>query len=220
VIWRKYIYTVTHKTLKWLTLLLCLFTVLVTTPIGSQLTISLLNNIDGIEADYKAGSLIRDIELNSFYLNLATINIKATDLVAEIDFSCSWRKTLCIEALKVNDFSLTYVNDDKDYNSNNKTTINSSTINTDSLFVMPFAIEAKAVEFSNSHLRVNQTVIDIEQFTTQLNIKASQFTFLQPTASMLTVAQENTKTTQAKIENSAQVTKNSISDVFSTLPEV
>ena len=220
MIWRKISYTIIYKILKWLTLLLCLFTVLVTTPIGSQLTISLLNNIDGINADYKAGSLIRDIELNSFYLNLATIDIKVTDLVTEIDFSCSWRKTLCIETLKVTNFSLTYGNGDKDYNLKDKTTVNSSTVNIDSLFVMPFAIEAKAVEFANSQLTINQTVIDIEQFTTQVNIKASQFTFLQPTASKLTVAQDNTKAKKAKIENSAQVTQNSIYAAFSTLPEV
>jgi len=217
VIWRKFIYTVLHKTLKWLSLLLCIFTVLVTTPVGSQLTISLLNNIDGINADYKAGSLIRDIELYSFDLNLATINISVTDLVAEIDFSCSWRKSLCIEALKVADFSLTYANDNKDDNVKDKTIVNSSTVSIDSLFVMPFAIEAKAVEFTNSHLRINQTVIDIEQFATQINIKASQFTFLQPTAGKLTVAQLSTT---EKIENSAPVTKNYIYSIFSSLPEI
>ncbi len=218
--WRKITYKIIYKIVKWLTLLLCLFTVLVTTPMGSQLSISLLNNIDGINADYKAGSLIRDIELNSLHLNLATIDIKVTDLVSEIDFSCSWRKTLCIETLQVTNFSLTYASDDKDYKLKGITTVSSSTVNIDSLFVMPFAIEAKAVEFTNSQLTINQTVIGIEQFTTQVVIKASQFTFLQPTASKLTVAQENTKITKAKKQKNAQVTKNSIYAAFSTLPEV
>jgi len=220
VSWRKITYKIIYKIVKWLTLLLCLFTVLVTTPMGSQLSISLLNNIDGINADYKAGSLIRDIELNSLHLNLATIDIKVTDLVSEIDFSCSWRKTLCIETLQVTNFSLTYASDDKDYKLKGITTVSSSTVNIDSLFVMPFAIEAKAVEFTNSQLTINQTVIGIEQFTTQVVIKASQFTFLQPTASKLTVAQENTKITKAKKQKNAQVTKNSIYAAFSTLPEV
>jgi translocation and assembly module TamB len=187
---------------------------------GSQLIISLLNNIDGINADYKTGSLIRDIELNSFYLNLATIEIKVTDLVAEIDFSCSWRKTLCIETLQVANFSLTYASDDKDYKLKGKTTVNSSTENIDSLFVMPFAIKAKAVEFTNSQLTINQTVIDIEQFTTQIEIKASQFSFLQPTASKLTVTQKNTKRPKAKKQKNTQVTENSIYAAFSTLPKV
>jgi translocation and assembly module TamB len=212
VIWRKITYVALRKTLKLLALLLCLFTVLVTTPIGSQLTISLVNNIDGINADYKAGALIRDIELNSLHLNLATIDIKVTDLVAEVDFSCAWRKSLCIETLKVADFSLNYANNDQDDSLENRTTINS-----ESLFVMPFDIEAKAIEFTNSHLTINQTVIDIKHFTTQVNIKESQFTFLQPAASKLIVEQMSTK---KEIESSDSTTKNSISAIFSTLPEV
>ena len=110
----KVAYKLTYKVIKWLTLLFCLFTVLLTTPIGSQLTISLLNNIDGINADYKAGSLIRDIELNSFHLNLATLDINVTDLAAKINFSCSWQKKLCIESLQVARFSFTYLNENKE----------------------------------------------------------------------------------------------------------
>ncbi|WP_197061189.1 translocation/assembly module TamB domain-containing protein [Colwellia psychrerythraea] len=236
-------YKLTYKVMKWLILLFCLFTVLLTTPIGSQLTISLVNNIDGINADYKAGSLIRDIELNSFHLNLATLDIKVTDLAAEIDFSCSWRKKLCLEALRVNTFSLTYINDNLQDNLDKKsdgrskdealvntvsidaTTENTATLNDDRLFVMPFAIEAQAVEFTKSHLAINQTVIDIEQFTAQLDIKASQFSILQPNADKLTIAlAKNTsdeKHSSTKNQtNNTQEMANSVHTAFSTLPEV
>lgn len=227
--WRNRTYKITHKVMKWLILLFCLFTVLLTTPIGSQLTISLLNNIDGINADYKAGSLIRDIELNSFHLNLATLDIKVTDLATKIDFSCSWRKKLCIESLQVGRFSLTYLNKTKedkpkdkatvDTTTVNYSTVNSPIVNINNLFVMPFAIEAKAVAFKNSHLVINQTVIDIEQFTAQVDIKASQFTFLQPKADKLTIAlDKNSKNNQ--LNKKVNVNTNSIYAAFSTLPKV
>lgn len=222
MIWRKMAnnlaYKFTYKVMKWLTLLLCLCTVLLTTPIGSQLTVSLVNNIDGINADYKAGSLIRDIELHSFHLNLATIEIKVTDLAAVIDFSCAWRKTLCIETLQVASFSLTYANDDKDNKPTIDTSVDAATVNIDSLFVMPFAIEAKVIEFTNSHLAINQTVITIEQFTTQVDIKASQFTFRKPTARKLTMALEKTNATTT--QKHTQETENSIYAAFSTLPKI
>ncbi len=215
--------------MKWLVLLFCLFTVLLTTPIGSQLTISLLNNIDGFNADYKAGSLIRDIELNSFHLNIATIDIKVTDLTTKIDFSCSWRKKLCIETLQVDRFSLTYLNKTKEEKPKDKATIDTTTVNSsnlnapivniNNLFVMPFAIEAKAVAFKNSHLAINQTVIDIEQFTAQVDIKASQFNFLQPKADKLTIAlDKNSKDHQ--LNNKDKVNENSIYAAFNTLPKV
>ncbi|NQY49031.1 MAG: translocation/assembly module TamB domain-containing protein [Colwellia sp.] len=225
----KVAYKLTYKVIKWLTLLFCLFTVLLTTPIGSQLTISLLNNIDGINADYKAGSLIRDIELNSFHLNLATLDIKVTDLAAKINFSCSWQKKLCIESLQVARFSLTYLNENKEEKSKDTATVNPAAINHDSLFVMPFAIEAKAVAFSNSHLVINQTVIDIEQFTAQVDIKASQFTILQPNAEKLTIVfdkNSNSKSISAEkskssqLNNNGKANTNSIYAVFSTLPKV
>ncbi|ALO34914.1 hypothetical protein CMT41_09435 [Colwellia sp. MT41] len=214
MIWRR----ITYKIAKWLTLLLCLVTILLTTPIGSRLTISLLNNIDGIHADYKAGSLIRDIELNSFHLNLTTLDIKIKDLVAEIDFSCSWQKKLCIKSLKLASFSLTYTK--------NKTAAKraSNTVNDERLFVMPFAIEAQAITINNSHLVINQTVIDIEQFTAQVDIKASQFTILQPNADKLTITfdknsnNENNSSQQNNAENSNST--NSIYAAFSTLPKV
>ncbi|WP_169338308.1 translocation/assembly module TamB domain-containing protein [Colwellia piezophila] len=225
-------YKFTYKVMKWLILLFCLGTVLLTTPIGSQLTVSLLNNIDGFNADYKAGSLIRDIELNSFHLELATIDIKVTDLAAVIDFSCSWRKTLCIETLKVANFSLTYANETEGNHdikptiatSIDKTKLDAATVNIDSLFVMPFAIEAKAVELSNSYLAINQTVIAIEQFTTQVDIKASQFTFNKPTANKLTITLEKSETgstssTTQKLEAEPEP-ENKVYAAFSTLPEV
>ena len=255
MIWRNIAYELTYKftykVMKWLTLLFCLFTVLLTTPIGSQLTISLLNNIDGINADYKAGSLIRDIELNSFHLKLATLDIKVTDLSAEINFSCSWRKKLCIETLQVASFSLTYFNENKedkpkdktivDITTVNSSTVNSTTVNIDSLFIMPFAIEAKAVTFGNSHLDINQTVIDIEQFTAQVDIKASRFTILQPNADKLTIvldknsnndnhsskgssskknSAEKNHSKNSQLNKKVKAGTNSIYTAFSTLPKV
>lgn len=217
---------ITYKITKWLTLLFCLFTILLTTPFGSQLTLSLLNNIDGINADYRAGSIVRDLELNSFHLNLTTIDIKITDLTADINFSCSWRKTLCLNALKVGHFSLDYANNEQEKKSKDKTSKN-----IDSLFVMPFAIEAKTVEFTKSLITINQTLIAIEKLTAQVDIKASQFSILAPNANKLTIALEkNThdkqvSTALAKSKNSQEKPNieevaNSIHLAFNKLPEV
>jgi len=273
----KLIYKFTYKVIKWLTLLFCLFTVLLTTPFGSQLTIRLLNNIDGIHADYKAGSIVRDLELNSFHLNLDNLEIRFTDLVSEIDFSCSWRKTLCIDTLQASTFSLTYVSDDlnenlkhnlgesldENVNTNSDTNPSmglaeksavqvqgESTESTiisidDSLFIMPFGIEAHSVTFGQSKLTINQTVIDIEEFTAQVDIKVSQFTVLKPTATTVSItpaqntangntARDNTaincqtpsrlKTESCKssnhINNKIKQTANSIYTAFNTLPKI
>ncbi|PKI16250.1 translocation/assembly module TamB domain-containing protein [Colwellia sp. 12G3] len=213
MIWRR----VSFKITKWLTLLLCLFTILVTTPWGTRLTVSLLNNIDGIRLDYKAGALIRDIELHSFNLSLDNLELSVTDLSANIDFSCSWRRTLCIDALKVSSFSLTYADNSAEENSEEKTKVD----NDASLFVMPFAIEAQAIDFTKSHLMINQTVLDIEQFTAQVAIKTSQFSILHPNASKLTIALENSDNSQSTtVKNSVKDTANTVHTIFSSLPTI
>ena len=213
MIWRGVIF----KIIKWLTLLLCLLTILVTTPWGTRLTVSLLNNIDGIRVDYKAGTLIRDIELHSVNLSLDNLELSITDLSAYIDFSCSWRRTLCIDALKASSFSLTYADNSTEVNSEETT----KTENDASLFVMPFAIEAQAIDFTKSHLMINQTVLDIEQFTAQVAIKTSQFSILHPNASKLTIALENSNNSQStKVKNSIKDTADTEPTIFSSLPEI
>ena len=213
MIWRGVIF----KIIKWLTLLLCLLTILVTTPWGTRLTVSLLNNIDGIRVDYKAGTLIRDIELHSVNLSLDNLELSITDLSAYIDFSCSWRRTLCIDALKASSFSLTYADNSTEVDSEETT----KTENDASLFVMPFAIEAQAIDFTKSHLMINQTVLDIEQFTAQVAIKTSQFSILHPNASKLTIALENSNNSQStKVKNSIKDTADTEPTIFSSLPEI
>ena len=213
MIWRKVSYII----MKWLTLLLCLFTVLLTTPLGSRLTVSLLNNIDGIDIDYKAGSLVRDIQLNSFHLKLETLDIGIKDLVTEIDFSCSWTKKLCLDALKVESFSLAYT---KENDTKNDTEKDTKTENEDNTFVMPFSIDAQNLEFTHIHIVINQTVIDIEQFTSVLSIKGSQFNILTPLANELIVTQRIKENSEVLPKKEMNDIASSIHTTFSTLPKI
>ncbi|PKG80783.1 hypothetical protein CXF85_21995 [Colwellia sp. 75C3] len=222
MIWRR----LTFKVIKWLTLLLFLCTILLTTPWGTRVTVSLLNNIDGINFDYKAGALVRDIELHSFQLSLKNLNIHVKDVSTKIDFSCSWRKTLCIDTLKVASFSLTYFSDNNDKKSTDK----AKKVNDGSLFVMPFAIEAQAVDISKSLLIINQTIVDIEQFTAKVVINNSQFNILRPSAKRLSISVESNKQANSKTitttasksisKNSVKATGNAVYSLFSNLPEV
>jgi len=254
MIWRR----VSFSIIKLLTLLLFLFTILLTTPWGSRVAISLLNTIDGIRFDYKAGALIRDIELHSFHLKLTSIEISIKDLAADIDFSCSWQKKLCLDSLTASNFSLVYANSNENTSadtsaknnaitteqqqSKNDVTADSERIDDDSLFVMPFAIEAKTVTLTKSHLVINKTIIDIEEFTAQVAIQASQFNIVKPNASQLTIVIASNKSnkynkaikngvpsdtssyTSSNSENNT-VSKvkdaaNSVHEIFSTLPEI
>ena len=133
MMWRKISLVVS----KYLAISLCFITVLVTTPWGTNITLTLLNNVDGVTFDYNSGSLVRDVRLNSFHLQLDNLDIKVTDLSTEINFACVWNKTLCIKSAKADSFSLRYLSDDE---SNEQ--VSSADNSSSQLFEMPFSINA------------------------------------------------------------------------------
>jgi translocation and assembly module TamB len=173
------------KLAKYMVIMLCIFTVLLTTPWGTQLTVVLLNNINGLTLEYKSGSLVRDVEFSTVDLKLENLNIVIKSLSTELNFSCVWKKKLCIKSIKADDFLLAYTSKEKSENIEDD-----QTPNTNQLFEMPFNIKADYVKLKKSHLSINQTEISIEQLTTQLTIDQSKFNLIKPSAKQLTVMLE------------------------------
>jgi len=197
---------------KYLAISLCFITVLVTTPWGTNITLTLLNNIEGVTFDYNSGSLVRDVKLNSFQLKLDNLDIRVNGLSTEINFACIWNKTLCIKSAKADFFSLHYWSDDDSDNQVSPANNSSS-----ALVEMPFSINADFVELKESLIVINETEITIEQFITQLSISNSDFHFLQPRAKQLTLllAEEQKTATITK-----QSTSTLVNNAFTQLPEI
>ena len=197
---------------KYIAILLCLITVLLTTPWGSQLTLTLLNNINGITLDYQSGALVRNLKLSSFNLQLDKLTINIKDLSTDINFSCSWKKTLCLKSASANYFSLDYSSNDDD----TKQTVNPKPTYP-TLFKMPFAIEAQRVALKESHLRINNNDISIDEFSSQLLIDKSEFKLLKPQAKKVTWLSDK-ETTDATDTEQSTATK--MNDAFRQLPEI
>jgi len=207
MIWRRF----TLILAKYVAISFILLALLLTTPWGTRLTLVLLNNHNSLAVEYKSGSLIRDIELNKFHLQLDKLDIVINGLFAEFDFSCVLKKTLCIKLAKADYFSLRYVANEEIVNQAK------GGISNNSLFEMPFAIEATSVELKESHLKINDTEISIGQLVTQLAISKSEFNILQPAARQLTISlSANEKTTPT----TNQKTTTSLGNNLAQLPEI
>ena len=212
MIWRK----ISFNLAKIIVALLCLIAILLTTPWGTWLTVSLLNNIDGIEIDYKAGALVRDIELNALHINTESINIDITGLVADIDFSCSWKKAICFESLKVTNFSVNLISTTE---SNTATEDKSMAANDNSLLIMPFSINAKKINLLEGQVVIDQTTVEIKQLSAAIEIHHSQFAIVAPQISSLTISQKKNSHSQTSQPDSA--TKiNELASIISELPVV
>ncbi|TWX65215.1 hypothetical protein ESZ36_18215 [Colwellia demingiae] len=197
---------------KYLAISLCFITVLVTTPWGTNITLTLLNNIDGVTIDYNSGALVRDVRLNSFQLQLDNLDIRVNGLSTEINFACVWNKTLCIKSAKADYFSLRYLSDDE-----SEEQVSSVNNTASQLFEMPFSINADSVELKESLIVINDTEITIEQFITQLSISKSEFNFLQPRAKQLTLLLVGEEQTTPVTKQS---TTSLVNNTFTQLPEI
>lgn len=166
---------------KYLAISLCVLSLLLTTPFGTQLSLFLVNLTTVISVDYRSGALVRDLALNRFALELEHLTIELETVESDIDFSCTWKKKLCINSLSAGKFYLNYHHDGNEIEKgvDNKT-------NND-LVELPFAIAAQQVTLLESKIRVNETELIIEKFYSQINIDKSHFSFEQPSAQFLSV---------------------------------
>jgi len=208
MIWRQFTLTLT----KYLVLSLIVMTLLLTTPWGTRLTLVLLNNLDSVTIEYHSGSLIRDIELNSFHLQLDKLDIAINGFSAEFDFSCALKKTLCIKSASVDYFTLKYVTNEETLKQ-----AKDQELENDSLYEMPFDIYTGLIKLKESHIKINDIEVSIDQLATELVIERSKFVILQPTAKQLTVSLSADDQTEP---TAIQKTTDSLGDTLSQLPEI
>lgn len=202
---------------KYLVILLCLITLLLTTPWGTQLTLLTLNNINGVDFDYHSGSLVRDVKLNAFHLQLDTLDITIKGLSTEFDFYCILKNTLCIKSANADYFSLRYLSNETD---THQVSVKEPPIkqrSSQQQFGMPFSVKADLLAITKSHLVINNNEISIDQFVTQLSIKKNELNLFKPTAQQLTLTiEQDESTSSARIEHIiASVTK-----TVNHLPEI
>lgn len=184
---------------KYIAIALCLVTLLLTTPWGTRLTLALLDNFDSVTIDYQRGSLVRDVQLNAFHLKLDNLDLVINGLSTELDFSCAWKKILCIKSIKADELSLHYIAKENLTNENiakeNPTDVTAATdlkqeTANKAFFEIPFAIKADSIALKKIHLVINKTELSVNQFITRVAINKHELTLVQPSVKQLTVLLE------------------------------
>lgn len=221
IMWRRISWTLA----KYIAIGLCLITLLLTTPWGTRLTLALLNNFDSVTIDYQRGSLIRDVQLNTFHLKLDNLDLVVNGLSTELDFSCAWKKTLCIKSIKADELSLHYIANEniakENLTNENIADVTAATdlkqkTDSNALFEMPFVIKADSIALKKIHLVINKTELSVNQFITRVAIQKHEFTLVQPSINQLTVLLE--KEQKDPVINQSE--KPSLASVLAQLPEI
>lgn len=201
--WRR----ISYKITQYLAIVLFIFTILLTTPWGTKLTLVILDQFDSVSVDYRGGSLVRDVQLNSFRLTMNNVDISVSSFATKIDFSCIWKKTLCIKSVSADDLVLRYTTGINDV----------STVKTaNTLFEMPFAIKIDTLTLKKANIAIDKTTILIEELQTKLAVKQSQFSLLQPSVNQISIQLENTP----EAVNKHQPSVYSMADIIATLPDL
>lgn len=205
--WRRLSYKITQ----YLAITLFFITILLTTPWGTQVTLAIINTFSPISVDYRSGSLIRDLQLNNLHIALEHLDINISDIETRVDFSCVWKKMLCIKSASAKTLALHYTSSE---GSTETKTSNVETATT--LFKMPFAININTVTLNKAHISLNKTNIYANQLQTKMVIRQSQFALLYPSVKQLTVHLHDT---QKSSENTQNFTS-SLTNAVAQLPDV
>lgn len=200
---------------KYVAIFLCIIALLLSTPWGSRLTLTLFNNIHGITVDYHSGSLIQGIQLNTIHLKTSSLDITLKEFTTQIDLSCLFRNTLCIKSTNADSLFLRYLNNNKKNEFESiQEPVTSDKANTQ-LFEMPFSIDADLITINKSQLVINNTEIAIEQFMTQLSVNKSEFNLVRPTTKQVRL-----KIIQDEKEATSQSLLDSLSKTIAQLPDI
>lgn len=207
--WRR----ISYKITQYFTIALFLFTILLTTPWGTKLTLALLDMFDGISIDYHSGSLIRDVQLNKMTITLEQLEMSVDGLATKVDFSCAWNKTLCIKSASADNFSLRYSSNTNDLNKRAKDT---------PFVVMPFAININTITVKKAHITVDGTSIYANQLQSKVAIKRSQFNLLHPAVKQLTIQLESSSNISPNSQNSVESQRffQSLPNTVAQLPDI
>ncbi|MCI2282486.1 hypothetical protein L3081_02580 [Colwellia sp. MSW7] len=216
--WRRLSYKITQ----YLAIILFSITILLTTPWGTQLTVAIINTFSSISVDYRSGSLIRDVQFNRFHLPLDDVDIRVDGFATKIDFSCLWKKTLCVKSISADDLVLRYTTAannsysasiDSKHESVDDTATQKST---NTLFKVPFAIKIDSISLKKAQIVIDKSAILLTRLQAKLAIKQSQFSLLQPSVNQVSIQLENTPEALSK----QQPLVTSIADIIATLPDL
>ncbi|WP_077340627.1 translocation/assembly module TamB domain-containing protein [Pseudocolwellia agarivorans] len=200
---------VTSYTAIFITSLLCLLAILYSSPWGTQASISFINKFSDVTLIYKSGMFSEKIEFSDVLYQNDDVKIHAKNAILKFHLRCFWQKKLCIDSLNIGDLSL-------------KIKSSNAPKPEFTLLEMPISIKIKKLLVAKTAINLTDQVININGFTSPINIKKSTFTFNSPSIKEITVADivlnkvaGKTAVTKAAIINQQ---KNDISTL--ALPEI
>ena len=174
-LWRK----ITAYLLLAITGLLCFVAIIYSSPWGARIATKAINEFTPLSLIYKKGMLSETIVFTSVKLNNDNIALLGSNVALKFHLRCIWENKLCIDSLAVDKLSLKVLSQP---NSENKPN------NTDTKPVsLPIAIKADKFTVRSATIETANQSINIERFSSAINIKKQTFTFSTPTISSLNV---------------------------------
>ena len=121
----------------------------VSTELGSQRLLKVLEQVFPIEVDYGSGSLSGRLYLNALRVETDSVQMELTHLVAEIDPVCLFRSTICLREFQAKDWDIALLE-------NSEPALQSSpdlnAQNTAELITFPVALELERLDIAALHV--------------------------------------------------------------------
>ncbi|MFB1000670.1 MAG: hypothetical protein QMC13_10665, partial [Colwellia sp.] len=145
--------------------ILCLVTILFSTPWGAQLSLFTLSGLTPVKVEYKSGSLLHDLTLNKLTIKNDKMVSKANDIKLKLHLRCLWKKQLCIDEINIESLQINLKNlEDIRPEALVEKGINSSN------FTLPFNIDLKKLVLANAQIKSKGLVVKLSDFSSALSI--------------------------------------------------
>ncbi len=185
----KILLTIVRKSLKYLLiggLFLCLTAVLLlTTPWGTSLTLSLVNLSKHIHIDHAQGALMGQLVLRSVALNTEGLNLSLNNTKLDWQLSCLLKGEICLNQLSNEKLSLSV--------NTSPTTKADEPKKNNALIDLPVKFTIRKLSFKDNSITIDQHKIMLASFSTTLVGSGSAISVNQPIFSKLSVITEETE---------------------------
>ena len=194
-----------YRLLQFTTIILCLLAILLSTSLGTRLTLAAANQLTFLSLDYQSGTLLND--LNLAHLNIQIGQLKSSQIKAEqfdpaqlkielenvainFNLACLFKGTLCIEDINGEKFYLRFTAQTK---SNSAQTIENKEQltageNPPELINIPFAFQFDQLSFTEVEVLIDDIVeVKVEDLFSELYLNEALVKVSKPSASVAKV---------------------------------
>ncbi|TMM42515.1 translocation/assembly module TamB domain-containing protein [Colwellia ponticola] len=197
-----------------LTSILCFFTLLLSTPWGTQLTLFLING-QSLQVEYRSGALLNDLHLTELTIKNEALVVKANNIKLQLHLRCLWKKQFCVDTLRIDALHV----DIKDNGASSADELLEEVM-IPAFLPLPFDLNMKQFSLAKAQIQNDNIAISLAHFSSGLMIKDNVITIEKALLASATITLTKSTLANSETRQTQPIKKTSEPWPLATLPKV